>query len=167
MEELKCSEEEIKNISKNKFKLYLRTKILEGAFQYLQKSRKRLKKGSQIEYTKFSIQNYLKSNELKFEEKIFLFKIRCEMTNVKVNFSKMYVDNKCDLCIQDQIQSDSHLLECLTIINNCPELKNDNETEYQDLFDSMQSQIKAVKIFMTIFKIKEEIEERAEETEDN
>ena len=64
-------------------------------------------------------------------------------------------------------KSDSHLLECLTIINNCPELKNDVETEYQDLFDSMQSQIKAVKIFMAIFKIKQEIEERAEETEDN
>ena len=81
------------------------------------------------------------------------------MTNVKANFSKMYEDINCDLCTKNQIQNDSHLLECETIIDKCPELANDIETEYQDLFDVIQSQIKAVKLFMAIFKSKQGIEE--------
>ena len=72
----------------------------------------------------------------------------------------MYEDDNCDLCTQNQIQNDSHLLECLTIINKCSELANDYETEYEDLFDSMQSQIKAVKIFMAVYKVKEGLEEK-------
>ena len=89
------------------------------------------------------------------------------MTNVKVNFSKMYEDVICDLCKQNLIQNDSHLFECETIIDNCPELANDIETEYEDLFNSIQSQKKAVKLFMAIFKTKQGIEDEKEGENEN
>ena len=63
---------------------------------------------------------------------------------------------------QNQVQNDIHLLECETIIDNCPELANNNETEYQDLFDSIELQVKAVKLFMAIYKTKQGIEEEDE-----
>ena len=85
------------------------------------------------------------------------------MTNVKANFSTMYEDYYCNLCAQYQVQNDSHLLECSTIIDNCPELANNNETEYEDLFDSVQTQNKAVKLFMAIFKTKQDLEEKEDE----
>ena len=49
-----------------------------------------------------------------------------------------------------------------SIIDNCPELANNNETEYQDLFGSIKLQVKAVKLFMAIFKTKQGIEEEDE-----
>ena len=81
------------------------------------------------------------------------------MTNVKSNFSSIYEDEECNLCEENQLQNDCHLLECPAIIEKCNELACDNETEYQDLFDNIQSQMRAVKIFLAIFKTKQLIEE--------
>ena len=82
------------------------------------------------------------------------------MTNVKANFSKMYDDNtNCDLCRMNISQTDSHLLECSKMIEKCPQLERDCETEYEDIFRDELSQLRAAKLFRTIFKTKEEIEE--------
>ena len=81
------------------------------------------------------------------------------MTSVKVNFSKMYEDTNCDLCESEAIQTDTHLLECSIIIERCPELETDNETEYEDLFSDLEKQTRATKIFKAIFETKEKLEE--------
>ena len=80
------------------------------------------------------------------------------MTDVKANFSSKYDDVSCIWC-PNLAQTDCHLIECSKIIENCPELNGDNETEYQDLFDDIDSQVRAIKIFKAVFKTKEKLEE--------
>ena len=147
-------------MSNYKFKSLLKTKIITGAFNYLQNSRKRLSKGSQIKYSILKIQSYLTSNKLSNDDKLLLFKLRTEMTYVKANFSKMYDGyTNCDLCNMNISQTDSHMLECSKMIEKCPELEKDCETEYEDIFCDELLQLRAVKLFRAVFKTKEEIEE--------
>ena len=122
-------------MSNYKFKSFLKAKIITGAFNYLQNSRKRISKGSQITYSVLKILSYLTSNKLSNDDKLLLFKLRTEMTYVKANFSKMYDgDTNCDLCKMNISQTDSHMLECSKMIEKCPELDRDFETEYGDIF---------------------------------
>ena len=81
------------------------------------------------------------------------------MTNVKSNFSSMYTDVNCEMCDENVPQTDSHLLDCIKILNMCQELRDDNTIEYEDIYGSIEVQMKAVNIYKAIFKIKEKIEE--------
>ena len=71
----------------------------------------------------------------------------------------MYTDVNCDICDENVPQTDSHLLDCIKILNMCQELRDDNAIEYEDIYGSIEVQIKAVNIYKDIFKIKEKIEE--------
>ena len=105
------------------------------------------------------MQDYLSSRKLKHDDKTLLLKLRTEMTNVKANFSKMYENITCDLCDSDVPQTDSHLLECSLMIEKCSELENDIETEYEDLFGDIESQMRATHIFKALFEAKEKLTE--------
>ena len=82
------------------------------------------------------------------------------MTNVKANFSSMYDDINCDLCLQNVPQTDYHLIECDKIIENYQDLRDDDTTEYEeDLYKNINEQVKAVKLYKVIYTIKEALEE--------
>ena len=57
------------------------------------------------------------------------------MVNVKCNFSHRYQDLLCNLCGKDEPQTQEHLLECSQIIDNCPQLYDNRNIRYSDLFD--------------------------------
>ena len=157
--DIQLSETELISMSKYKFKKFIKAKISVAAFKYLEKLRKGHKKGTNINYDNLEMQSYLTSYTLNNEQKIFLFKLRSEMTNVKSNFSSMYTDVNCDICDENVPQTDSHLLDCIKILNMCQELRDDNTIEYEDIYGSIEVQMKAVNIYKAIFKIKEKIEE--------
>ena len=156
--DIQLSENELIRMPKNKFKKFLRAKVSEAAFKYLQKLGSGHKKGRNIHYLKLEMQNYMTSHQLNNDEKVLLFKLRTEMTNVKGNFSGMFTDVICDLCDENTPQTDYHLLECLKIVDMCPELCDDNSVEYEDIYRDIDSQIQAVKIYKAIYKIKERLE---------
>ena len=81
------------------------------------------------------------------------------MTPVKSNFKNMFVDINCRLCGSNVPQSNLHLLECTKIIENCPILNEDNETEYLDIFSELEHQVRATKVFSAIFETKEKLEQ--------
>ena len=92
-------------------------------------------------------------------EKSLLFKLRTQTTDVRANFSSKYADTNCNLCHLTELQTDWHLLECTKMVEFCTKLKNDINTEYHDIFENIEVQVRAVKLFDAIFKMKEKIEE--------
>ena len=65
-----------------------------------------------------------------------------------------------DLCDEDLPQTDSHLLDCKAILKKCPNLANDFEAEYEDIFDNPEKQLKITRIFKEVFEAKQNIEEQ-------
>ena len=59
-----------------------------------------------------------------------------------------------NLCNEGKPQTDSHLLDCTKIIQNCPDLANNYSVEYEDIFSDSESQLMITKIFKQIFDIK-------------
>ena len=142
-------------MSKVKFKNFIKEKVLLAAFSELMTIKEGHSKGSNIEYNKFETQQYLKTNKLNYEEKCLLFKLRSRMTKVKANFSSMYEDINCKKCQMNTPESDAHLLDCSKIIENCPTLFNNFETEYLDIFGDIEKQVCATKLYMKVFKVME------------
>ena len=56
-------------------------------------------------------------------------------------------------------QTDAHLLDCMKILNLCQELREDNSIEFEDIYESIEVQMKVANIYKAIYKIKEKIEE--------
>ena len=81
------------------------------------------------------IQHYLKSNNsLTDDEKCSLFKFRVRQIEVKCNYKNKYVNLKCELCTSNCQDDQYHLLQCETMIDNCKNLANNLEIEYEDIF---------------------------------
>ena len=100
------------------------------------------------------MQEYLSSENLTKKEKILLFKLRVRMTQLKANFSSMHKNNmQCDLCQEeDSIESQTHLLQC-SFLTNHEDLKHDIKTiKYEDIYDNLDAQVKAVKVWRKIMK---------------
>ena len=54
-------------------------------------------------------------------------------------------------------ESQSHLLECMTILNRCSELYNDRISQYEDIFGQIEKQVRIAKLFEAVFKTREQI----------
>ena len=83
------------------------------------------------------------------------------MTNVKANFKYMH-DNiiECNLCCEGIPQTDAHLLDCATIIDNCPSLADNFDAEYEDIFGDVQKQLGITRIFKEVFDVKFSLDEQ-------
>ena len=121
----------------------------------LQKTHSKVKN---IDYDKFVVQPYLTDVRFQTKEKQMLFSLRVRMTSTKLNYRSMYTDLNCNICSENVPQSDSHLLECQTLINECSELRNDTQVEYEDIFGNTEEQLRIAKLFMAIFETKSDIE---------
>ena len=71
----------------------------------------------------------------------------------------MYSSLNCDLCEKDFLQSDSHLLDCMFMIEKYPKLNDNNVLEYEDIFKDCNTQLKIMKMFHQLFEIKRKHEE--------
>ena len=86
----------------------------------------------------------------------YLIKLRTRMTELKMNFKNMYVDQICPLCwLYDDSQS--HLLECKILKENCVSLKENMNVKYKDIFGNMSQQKKAVDLFEKIWITREKL----------
>ena len=141
-------------MSKYKIKKLVSSKMKENSQTYLTELQMKHSK------TKFlrqgsSMQEYLKTDELKLKEKQMLFKLRVGMTPNKTNFSNKYKDDlSCTLCKNVSSEENLlHLLVCPVLVDH-PDLTADIRTvKVGDIFGSFSQQVKAVKIWMKIFKI--------------
>jgi len=118
-----------------KFKKYVKKAIRDKAYIFLMEIKEKHSKLKDISYTKLEIQKYLKSsNKLTDEEKCTLFRFRVREIDVKFNYKNKYADLKCNFCKSDSDDNQYHLLQCEYFINNCENLANNIEIEYEDIF---------------------------------
>ena len=117
---------------------------------------------SNIEYVgDLQIQAYLKSNSnLTNDEKSLLFKFRTRMAEFKNNFRNKYENLQCRLC-KSEIEDQPHLFYCQILINNCEELAENSDIEFEDIFSTnLKQQQKAIKLIAKIWKVREKLESK-------
>ena len=156
---LNMNETQIKLTKKQNFKNTLKQKIIEASYIYLEKMKETHSKVKDISHKNLKIQPYFTSLNLSYKEKQILFRLKTRMTNVKSNFKTMHPDISCNFCDKNVSQTDAHLLDCLYFINICPQLKENNVVEYEDIFMDIKVQVQVTKIYKHIFEIKSELEE--------
>ena len=81
--------------------------------------------------------------------------MRCRVNEVKCNYRTKYKNNvTCSLCDSNSEESEVHLLQCESIISE-PEVKDSiPQIQYSDIFAEVKKQIKAVKTWRKIFRIR-------------
>ena len=78
------------------------------------------------------------------------------MVQVKANFKNGLDNIICDLCnIEEDDQC--HLLSCEKLMYECEDLYNDDTVEYEDIFSNTENQLKAVKLFQKVLKVRENL----------
>ena len=69
-------------------------------------------------------------------------------------------DIVCNLCDIGVVQSDAHLLDCATLLSNCPLLAQSVSAEYEDIFSSdIKKQREITKLYSRDFETKKILEE--------
>ena len=94
-----------------------------------------------LKYNKLEMQEYLKCQKISLKKKQTLFKARTRMLNVKSNFGNK---STCPICTL-KIDNQSHLLECVVIKLNSPQVfENRDKCEYEDIYSTDVSKLKNV-----------------------
>ena len=124
----------------------MRASTERACFQYLLSEKQKLSKGSEIEYTNFKTQSYLKPGfGISVELMRKIYHIRCREIFVKSNYPAAFSDKKCPaphLEIDQQI----HVFYCSFFMKQneiiSPNLK------YEDIFENnVKKQIEVATIF--------------------
>ena len=89
------------------------------------------------------------------DEKILILKLRCRVTDTKMNKKGLYDDYECDIC-ENENESQKHILECKDLVDmNDENMKN---FKYEKLFDGkVCEQLNIAKIFKQNMKNRDEI----------
>ena len=151
LSDLKINEtlEEIRNMSKTKFKNLIKSRILEIAFHYLQS--KRGSKGQEIKYTKVEMAEYLLpfNSKLNIEEKQYLFSIRNRMTKIPINYGQK--DQKCVCGANENLQ---HIYSCQAFNTMKPEI------QYNEIYNgNLKTQIQIYRRMEKCMEIRNQVKE--------
>ena len=150
-------EEKLSQTSKEKFRRIIKNKVAELAYESLIRKKNTHSKMENIQYREMELQGYLKSNcKLKYEDKQLLFKLRTRMTEVKHNFRNKYADQICPLCKSEE-DTQYHLINCQRILENCPDLAENINIEYEDIFSNGSKQMEAAILFSKVWKTREKL----------
>ena len=147
MHELKIemTDEELKALSKDKVKEKVKTACREAAFLFLKKEKEKVvRKLGKIKYPKLCMQGYLQTNDLNNRLKKFAFRARMRMLNVSKHLG---VNKYCPLCEDDVINgkisdSQEHLMECLKIKEQVPEISQNVIVNHDDIYGDNVGDIK-------------------------
>ena len=152
--EINLDDEEIQTLSQYQMSKLVKSKIREQADKYLLSLKDKHVKTEKL-FPIPKVNEYLISEELSTVEKRLLFKLRISMIPLKGNFSNAHRDIQCDLCNEDDSEENqTHLLQCSFLLNH-PKLKSVIKTiKYDDIFENLQSQVKAVKVWKQILSVR-------------
>ena len=161
---IEYDENKLKNMNKFQFKIFMKKATEKAAFDFLQKIQKKHSKMENIHYNRLNLQSYFKNDMMTTEEKQFLLKLRTSMSEVKVNFKSMYLNNlECDLCDKNEIQTVQHLLECPAILNCCMAVQNNFGVKFVEIFpevnSNVENQLKTLRIVKAVFEAKSKLQE--------
>ena len=114
--EINVNFEDIKKMKKSTFDDLLRQSTEHKVFKDLEKLKLSHSKVDHLMHKSLQMRNYLMPNEsdANVEEKQLIFKLRCRMTDTKVNFKGLYNTYECDICKIEE-ESQEHILTCKEI----------------------------------------------------
>jgi hypothetical protein len=141
-------------MSKYKFKKLVDSRIRLKGRKYLTELQMKHSK-TMFLHQDNQMKEYLKTDELTLKEKQMLFKLRVKMTPNKTNFQNKYKNNlSCTLCKDiNSEESLPHLLQC-PFLSSDPQLVPDIKfIRCEDIFGSLENQVRAVKVWVKIFNI--------------
>ena len=132
--------------------------ISETALHWLLNEKQRSKKVRNNEYSDLTIQKYLVSEILNVKQKKFLTHLRGKMVKVRANYSKMYDNIFCPLCIssgENFEDSPDHLLKCKIL---CNDKDIDTGTEYMNIYSEEPRKFEEITVLLEQkFKLREKI----------
>lgn len=134
--------EDFETFGKHKMKALVKKAIRETSYKYLLEQKKTLSKLKKLEYPELKIQEYLCDGNMSNRHKKLTFKIRTRMLkNFKDNFGQKVT---CSLCHEENSEdSQQHgLLNCERIKSDCPEINNEPDTKYENIFSENTTKIK-------------------------
>ena len=107
------SMEEIKILKKTVWKNMIKQRIILKTFETLDNVKKSHSKVKHIEHTEINMRKYLQPNKIRMrkEDAQLIFKLRCRMTQIKVNLKGKYVTLECDACGKEE-ETQEHILVC-------------------------------------------------------
>ena len=109
---LKITEEEMRKISKQKFKKIVKTNVMNAAFIYLKDLQQTHSKMKNVHYEKFEISKYLSSPMFSRNERYLLLALRTRtLRGVRSDFPGVYKDKMCPLGCGDQ-DTIPNILKC-------------------------------------------------------
>ena len=148
------SDDDIKTVSKNKFKRVLKEKISAAALKYLNKLAEGHTKSKKLIKSKFKCENYITDHRFTSDEVKLCFQLRTFTFAVKSNFKNMYLntDLLCELCRLSDCD-ENHLISCFVMRNFVPELC-DTVITFDDVFGNTSEQLAAVKLFAKITRMR-------------
>ena len=132
---------------KRKFKLLTKNACEIACFKNLLIEKSKLSKGSEITYSSFEMQGYLKpGNGLSIEEKQKIYHIRCRQIYLKCNFPSSFNEKKC-LAPHKANDDQRHVFYCSFFIS--PNEVVSSIVKYEDIFSSnINKQVDVLRIFL-------------------
>ena len=144
------SDEEISQLSKNKFKKVVQEKIQKFANKYLHDLAKTHKKSAKIENKKFVRQLYFADRRFSREDIQLLFALRTRTINVKQNFKSQYENMNCRICkVENSLEDEEHILHCGAFDEYTGDIM------FNDVYGNIDKQFEAVKIYKKVIRRRE------------
>ena len=148
----------IQQTCKVNWKNMVKNIIKEKAFRRLETMKQTHSKAKFLKYQKLEMQDYLMPNDIEKitkEEVQLIFKMRGNITNLKMNMKNQYESFECEVC-ESEDENQKHVYECKKIW----ELKNEKKghlQKYEDIMTgNVKDKIKIARIFKENMKIHEE-----------
>ena len=111
-----------------------------------------------LNHNTIKMQKYLQANQtnIRKEEAQLIFKLRCKVTEVKVNLKGSYDFLECGACGLEE-ESQKHIIQC----EKLNQTKTKEEINYDKLFDgTVVEKLKIAKAFQKNLKILDKIKKR-------
>ena len=144
--------EKIKEMKKITFRNLIKQKIEDKTLQKLQDLKKSHSKVKHLEHNSMGMQKYLQPNSAKMskEEAQLIFKLRCQVTNVKTNLKGKYDELECRACKIEQ-ETQKHIVECIVLS------KEKEKIEFEKIYHgTVEEKVIIARKFQKNYKILEE-----------
>ena len=159
--ELDVTFADIQKMSKGEWKTIVKRSIIQKALQNLIEIKQTHSKVMQLNYEKLEMQSYFLPNKLECsrEEIQMIFKLRRNMTNVKMNMKKLSKTHECSMCLKEN-ETQEHIYTCDKIWEKSGK-KNENHPEYGKIMTgNRKEKIMISKIFKQNMDIVEQYKEQ-------
>ena len=147
---------DIQQMSKGNWKNMIKRSIRDRALNNLLEIKEKHSKVKELKYEKMEIQSYFLPNKMECtkEDIQLIFRIRSNMTNVKMNRKKMFKSHECSKCFEEN-ETQAHVYNCNEIWKEMGK-KKENYPKFDKIINGQrQDKIRIAKIFKEILKIVE------------